>query len=356
MEFINYKNILELIPNENNNKLCNNSLNDESLYHSIEEFINKHNISNILISLSGGVDSMVLTEIFYKIREKNENIFIYCSHINYNNRTESIDEKKFLIDYCKVKNITLNCLDIDIKRGDIKRNLYEKQTRNMRFEYYNELCKLYNCPGVFLAHHEDDLCENIFNNIMRGGKEITDLCAFKKINNILNVTIFRPMMDYRKDVILNIADKYQIPYFLDTTPDWSCRGKMRRKIFPNCEDCYSEKYKDNLLKLGNESEELNHIINTYIIDELFDKSFIYNVNDFIIKKEHCLKESYIFKLLMKRICHFLNIECMKYKHIVSLTQYITNNNTYIIKSNILKGYHIHIDNEKFKFIKNEIYI
>ena len=44
MEFINYKNILELIPNENNNKLCNNSLINESLYQTIEEFISKNNI------------------------------------------------------------------------------------------------------------------------------------------------------------------------------------------------------------------------------------------------------------------------------------------------------------------------
>ena len=71
---------------------------------------------------------------------------------------------------------------------------------------------------VMLAHQQDDICENIFNNIMRGGREVTDLTVIREKNNILGVEIYRPMLEYYKDSILNIAHGYQIPY-LDTTPD-----------------------------------------------------------------------------------------------------------------------------------------
>ena len=81
---------------------------------------------------------------------------------------------------------------------------------------------------------------------MRGSREITDLTVIKEENNILGVNIYRPMLEYFKDDVMEIANNLNIPYFLDTTPDWSCRGKMRRNIFPECEDCYSNTYKTHI--------------------------------------------------------------------------------------------------------------
>ena len=85
------------------------------------------------------------------------------------------------------------------------------------------------------------------------------------------------MLSVRKDIIYNFAHQFNIPYFLDTTPDWSCRGKMRRNIFPECIDCYTDKYKDNLLKIGKESDDLNIIINK---NAVFDKNIEIELNDY----------------------------------------------------------------------------
>lgn len=350
MNRLKYESVLE--KNLNAIIVDNSKIINEQLYENIYTFITNNNYQNILISLSGGVDSMILTEIMHKIREFKA-INIYCLHINYNNRNESVLEKEFLMDYCDSKEIHFECIDINFTRDETNRKMYEQKTRKIRYDSYKNMCELYNCPGVFLGHHEDDLCENIFNNIMRGNREITDLCVFKKENEILNVNVFRPMLDVRKDIIYNFAHKYDIPYFLDTTPNWSCRGKMRRNIFPACEDCYSENYKNNLLRLGNESNEIGHIFQKYIINDLFENNFTYDSDKFIIKRCDILNELYVFKIFIRKICYYLKIDTMRLKNIEILIDHMRNDSSNVNKKfTFIKNYYTLINNDTVQFIKH----
>jgi len=353
MDYNLYANILEYIPNRD---LIQPNINEESLYKEIYKFLYINKENKVLISLSGGVDSMVLLEIMFKIKEVDP-IEIICCHINYNNRIESILERNFLKDYCREKNVIFECMDFDFKRGSIKRNIYEEQTRKLRYQYYKELIEKYDTNGVYLAHHEDDVCENIYNNIMRGGREVSDLVVFKKENCILDVDVYRPLLDFRKNIIYEFSHKYQVPYFLDTTPDWSCRGKMRRNIFPSCEDCYGENYKNSLLQIGNQGEELGNIIEKYIIDNLYNK-IQFNKLDFKVEIEDVLREKYILRNLLHRICLQLKVGTIKQKNIDILLAHINK-----LKTNkicILKNYNTYIDNNILHFnyvndIKENIY-
>lgn len=334
MNFTKYKDILEFIP-----KYGNIEFKEEKLYLTIYNFLKERNIKKILISLSGGVDSMVIANILSQI----DNIKLVCCHINYNNREESIYERNFLIDYCNYKNLKLEYIDCDVKRGDIKRNLYENETKELRYDFYKKLCKKYNLDGVILGHHLDDYCENVFNNIMRGGREITDLSVFKMENIILDVRILRPLLNVYKNDIYEFSNKFNIPYFLDTTPSWSCRGKMRNNIFPECENCYGNNYKKNLIRIGKESEDLSEIIDKYLIEDLW-KKVIFSNDGIIIIKDNMLKEKYIFRILIKKICHKANIPNLKLKIINLIIENFDN----IIKFNLSENSYIQIDKSYIK--------
>ena len=175
---------------------------------------------------------------------------------------------------------------------------------------------------------------------MRGGREISDLIVFKKENTILDVIVYRPLLNFRKNLIYSFADNYQIPYFLDTTPNWSCRGKMRRNIFPSCEDCYGENYKNSLLKLANQGQELGKIIDVYIIKSLLEK-VIFNKLSFKIELEDVLNEEYILRNLLYRVCLKLKIAPIKQKNIRSLLDHINNKSNKTIS--VLKNYNTFID-------------
>ena len=132
MDYYNlYQDILEYIPLELNN---NEKMLNEILYKSIYTYLYSNKINKVLISLSGGVDSMVLLEIMYKVRD-HYSIDIICCHVNYNNREESVEERNFLKEYCNYKKVIFECMDFDFKRGSIKRNVYEEKTRKIRYQY-----------------------------------------------------------------------------------------------------------------------------------------------------------------------------------------------------------------------------
>lgn len=89
-----YKHLLEQYTR--NEKASSDICNTE-IYTCVLNTIEKNNIQNVLVSLSGGVDSMILLELLIHIPKIN----VYCCHVNYNNRSESKEEMEFLIEYCK---------------------------------------------------------------------------------------------------------------------------------------------------------------------------------------------------------------------------------------------------------------
>ncbi len=212
------------------------------------------------ISLSGGVDSMVLMNILY-----HRNKTIIAIHMNYNNRKETKLEEDFLREYCYNRNIIFICHSFDITRGTIKRNDYEIMTKEVKFELYKKILQKYNLDGILLAHHKDDIIENIFTNFCRGNNFL-NLSVIKESNTIMGVNIIRPLIKYYKQDIYNYAHYNKIPYFLDTTPDWSVRGKFRRKIIPQLFDTFTG-LKTNLLSIAKESDEWSLLIQEKIINK-----------------------------------------------------------------------------------------
>ena len=141
---------------------------------------------------------------------------------------------------------------------------------------------------------------------MRGRTSITSLKGMEKIKKIFNLQVCRPMLDFRKDEIYRLSDKYQIPYFLDTTPDWSCRGQMRRQIFPKCEKCYSNKFMDSLNKLGEESKQINEVLEKYVINPII-KNSKFGKFGFIIYKEEKLRDRFILQTILRLCCNKVNL-------------------------------------------------
>jgi tRNA(Ile)-lysidine synthetase-like protein len=264
-DYYNYVDILEYQPNIN---LKIRDINLESidfngcvkLFNSIKEFCTKHNNKKFIISLSGGVDSMVLITIIHYLKYP-----IVAGHINYNNRDESILEQKFIENWCKYNNIKLYVKNItNLKRKSIKRSDYESQTKDLRMDFYKYIMEQENADMVLLAHHKDDIVENIFANVCRG-RYILDLAVIKQETSIRNIKIGRPIIEFYKDIIYKFAHIYQVPYFLDTTPNWSVRGKYRTKIYPVIEDTFSKNIKENLIYLSEQSDDWNKLIDKEII-------------------------------------------------------------------------------------------
>ena len=323
-----------------------NDINNIELFKLCYNFLSSNYLINkeILVSLSGGVDSMVLLSILNKINPNK----VTALHINYNNRPETNLEEQFLNDICKNCNINFIVKKFEhIKRGEINRNKYEEYTKSERYKFYNENVTKKNTKGVFLAHHRNDEQENIFSNLLKG-KSLIDLSALKSNTIINNVEVLRPFVNITKEKIFDFAHKNKIPYFKDTTPDWSNRGKLRRKVFPVLKEIYN--LENNLDKIGIESLELNNLIITKIINKYMENSIHINDGEIIISN---LQEYYDMPLtfwsyIFVRIFHNLNQNMISNKSLKNLVYKI--NNKFEGKVNLRKDVICNLNSSKLILI------
>ena len=277
-----YSEILEYVPQNTKKIIESNYHIDNTLVKTIKLFCSKANSKTFAISLSGGVDSMVLASIVKYLGYN-----IVALHINYNNRKETKSEQIFLEKWCHYNDIHLYVKEItDIKRENSKRSHYEAITKEIRFNFYKEILEKEGLGYILLAHHRDDIVENVFANVCRA-RYILDLAVIRESSTIDGVTICRPMIDYYKDIVYTFAHENSVPYFKDTTPKWSVRGKYRDVIAPAIEDTFGEKVKNNLIELGRQSDEWNILVEREILKpfldtvEYTDKSVRFNIEKWI---------------------------------------------------------------------------
>jgi tRNA(Ile)-lysidine synthetase-like protein len=307
-----FKNVLQLVP-QKEIKICNQN------YDSTNEVIltvinfcerNQTKSKKIVVSLSGGVDSMVLISILKFIGYEP----VAC-HINYNNREETSMEQDFLEYWCNTNSIKLYIKTIvNLKRKNSKRSDYEYESKKIRFDFYKEVMKNEGLDCILLAHHKDDIIENIFANVCRG-RYILDLAVIKEQSTINDVSIMRPLIELYKSSIYEFASSYEVPYFKDTTPEWSVRGKFRNKIYPLLEDTFSYNIKSNLLGLSKQSYEWNELVMEQIVKP-FLELIVYEETKCVFNVEKYNAHPLCFwNIVFMKVFYYYNKNCPSRKSI-----------------------------------------
>jgi len=295
--------------------------NKHILITSIENFLLKYHPKNIIVSLSGGVDSMVLLGLLLTLQSEH-NFKLTTASINYNLRDEAQYEIKFIKDYTLKyqKEIPINYISnisgySRKKENSGKRSEFEEQSRNIRFELYHKIIKdnnwLHEETIIMVGHHQDDLIENIFNNFMQG-RDLTDLPVMKDISINREIKIGRPLLSHYKDDIYDYAHKNNIPYFKNTTPEWSKRGQMRDVLFPLLDKIYNCNWKQKMLNHGIVSDTLDHIIKSNLEIDMANKNSITNQIGFT-KKDILNWNQYLWSKKLSEILHSHGLKMVSQK-------------------------------------------
>ena len=255
-----FKNILAFIPS--NYLICRPKLGDVS--YRISESFKRVKPKNVIVSLSGGVDSM-LALMTLKFLSNIYNFSVNAVHINYQNRDTTQLEEEFVTWYCKQIDVKLYIRRIEnVKRGECERDFYEEMTKDVRFQTYKSIPNPENnTPYIVLGHNRDDIVENILNNIAKKRDPCT-LRGMEEVSEIKNVFIWRPLLEVKKSCIFETAHSQNIPYLINTTPTWSSRGRLRNEFFPAFHQQFGKSVEDSYIHLANTINSYQFIINDYI--------------------------------------------------------------------------------------------
>ena len=272
------------------------------------------------ISLSGGVDSMALAVILKRLsRDASYGGFdVVAMHIDYDNRPESGVEADFVRGWCDRMGIECVVRKIaEVTRGVTPREQYEAESRAIRYGFYKDVAKTHAFPAVFVGHHEGDVQENIIANLMRGANLLA-VNGMEETGVVEGVAIWRPMLPHSKAVVLDFAHKYGVPYFLDSTPTWSTRGKLRNQLVPLLADMFGEGFSRNLSLLGEDSAQLGAMVESACLKPFLDGMTLSDAGAYAECKTYVDQPLFFWKEAMKRMCHGLGSGMMKEKSVREL--------------------------------------
>jgi tRNA(Ile)-lysidine synthetase-like protein len=231
---------------------------DAKSEHPINDAFQKFNFPNvpIILSLSGGVDSMVCSHCL-----KQANIRMVALHVNYNNRSaENAIEENFVRAWCDYMGIDLHVLRIEEinRKLCIKyemRDIYEKYTRSRRLTAYKLITEY---PHVILGHNKDDVFENIMTNIASQNRiENLDGMTCESVED--GITFYRPMLAVPKEHLISYARRHSIPYLKNSTPKWSQRGRIRDKVVPMLDE-WNINFKEGLHHISQDMTNISSFI------------------------------------------------------------------------------------------------
>jgi len=163
------------------------------------------------------------------------------------------------------------------------------------------------------------------------GRSLTDLSVIKEQSEILGVKILRPLISHPKKDIFSMAHKNNIPYFKNTTPEWSNRGQYRNIIQPSIIKTFGEGVLTNLSKISKESDELQIIIKKSII-EPYIKTI--EVKDNIHYLPIINNQPFTYwKYILQEWCYINNMPLISYKLVQQIYEKLYLNKTSQISCN-----------------------
>ena len=180
----------------------------------------------LLIAVSGGLDSVVLTHLFSEL-----NIPISIAHCNFQLRKKESDLDEEFVK--KISQKTSNQIfNIKFKTEEFsKKHKLSTQiaARELRYNWFQELLKQKHLDFVLTAHHADDNLETFLINLTRG----TGLDGFTGIPAI-NGNIVRPLLAFSREEILAYAQTNNIVWREDASNASTkyIRNKIRHQIVP----------------------------------------------------------------------------------------------------------------------------
>lgn len=197
--------------------------------HHIEQNFAQLKDKKLLLAVSGGVDSMVLLDLFYKLK------FDICvAHCNFQLRGKESDADELLVrEMCQDGYIPYFIESFDTLEFAKENKLsIQLAARKLRYDWFQELLSL-GFDYVLTAHHLDDNVETFLINFTRG----TGLEGLTGIP-VQNENIIRPLLPFSRDEIENYAIDNKIQWREDSSnaSDKYFRNKLRHNIVPTLKE------------------------------------------------------------------------------------------------------------------------
>ena len=193
------------------------------IYLNFQKKLNTLNRKKYLVAVSGGPDSLALVALTkaYTYYKKTKFHYLLIDHnIRKNSSQEAIQVKSLL----KKNQVSLKILT---NKRKITKNI-QAEARRVRYDILIDFCKKNKIKTLLTAHNLEDQVETFFIRLSRGSG-LKGLSGMKSLNKLgSNVSIFRPLLDTKKQFLIKISKNIFGKYFKD--PSNKDKKFLRTKV------------------------------------------------------------------------------------------------------------------------------
>ncbi|NLB85036.1 MAG: tRNA lysidine(34) synthetase TilS, partial [Acholeplasmataceae bacterium] len=177
----------------------------QKLIRQFKKEINIDFSKKLIVSVSGGVDSMVLMDFLRRLK-----LNIVIVHFNHQVRGQSIDEANMVRDYAEKYCLPFNYFKLDLNLTSD----FQNKARNLRRKHLEDVAKRNQTPYIVTAHHLDDLLETILIKITRGSS-LDRYCGMELIAQQGEFIYVKPSLYQQKEKFYSFAEEYDVPFMVD---------------------------------------------------------------------------------------------------------------------------------------------
>lgn len=180
----------------------------------------------ILVTVSGGKDSMALLHLFHSEGYKTE-----AAHVNFKLRGADADaDEKLVAGFCRQHHIPFHSRSFDTKVYAAEKGISTQMAaRELRYTWFEELATRHKLDRIATAHHLHDNLETLLLNFTKGTgpKGLTGI-------PVKTGRVIRPLLHATPEQILAYLEENGIPWREDLSnrEDHYHRNRIRNRVIP----------------------------------------------------------------------------------------------------------------------------
>jgi tRNA(Ile)-lysidine synthase len=266
------------------------------MINEFKKFIAENNIispaKKILLAVSGGIDSMVMADLFLKSGYE-----IGIAHCNFLLRGKESDKDEELVrKYSEKHNLPFFTVRFETKLYAKKNRIsVQMAARELRYIWFDEIRKEHKYDYISVAHNLNDNIETMIINLTRG-TGLTGLSGMRIISN----NIIRPLLFSTRQSIIEYSKIHHIRYREDKSNSDTkyTRNKIRHQVIPVLKEI-NPSIEATLNETAERFIGINEIVTVYIqnlrgrIAEQTDEIITFNVN---LLREYIHNKAILYEL------------------------------------------------------------
>ena len=213
------------------------------------EFSRTHGLFNekdtVVVAVSGGVDSMVLLDLFSRER----GLTVAAGHFNHGLRGEESEaDERFVAERARAYGIPFHAGRADTAAEAARRGVgVQEAARDLRYDFLFRIREAAGARRIATAHHADDNAETILLHLFRGSG-VQGMSGIP----VERDGIIRPLLFAEREEIEEYARIEHIPFRTDSSnaKDGYTRNAVRHHVLPLLKELVSPSVVENINRSG----------------------------------------------------------------------------------------------------------